>query len=976
MRCSLFPMIAAALHIAAWAGVALAAPARQVVSEAASQAPAPAEPMDLAGTWRFRLDPGDVGQQQRWFSQTLPQSIRLPGSLQEQGFGEEIRVDTRWTGDIIDRSYFESPRYARYRQPGNIKVPFWLQPKRHYVGPAWYQRDVIIPRGWQHKRVVLELERCHWQTTLWVDGNCLGTRDSLSTPHVYDLSGRVPPGKHTLTVRVDNRLVVNVGPNSHSVSDHTQTNWNGIVGRVRLAATDRVWLDGVQVYPDVPNRQARLRIVIKNATGKAGEAELKLRARLCDDAAPAQPPQTLKVALLAGAETPVEATCRLGPGARLWDEFQPALYEVQVSLQAHSPVAAADSRRVVFGMRNLETHGTRFVLNGRPVFFRGTLECCIFPLTGYPPTNIESWKRIIRICKSHGLNLLRFHSHCPPEAAFAAADELGFYLHVEGPSWANQGASLGRGDPLDRWLYDETDRILRTYGNHPSFLLMVYGNEPAGPGNGAAYLRKWVRYCQQKDPRRLYASASGWPLIDENQFHVTPEPRIQAWGQGLRSRINARPPETQTDYRHVVERHRVPLISHEIGQWCVYPNFDEIPKYRGALKPRNFEIFRDFLEDAGMLAQARDFLMASGKLQALCYKEEIESALRTPGFGGFELLDLHDFPGQGTALVGVLDPFWDSKPYLTPAQFRRFCNTTVLLARLPQRIFTTADTLQAGLEVSHFGPADLDHPQVLWRLVGDEGKPLASGRFQPQRIPTGSLTPVGQIAIRLDGIRAPQKLRLVAGIAQTDFENDWGLWVYPAAMPEEPPAGIVLAHALDEQILRELQHGRKVLLLIPPRQVKTSVALGFSSIFWNTAWTRRQAPHTLGILCDPQHPALAGYPTEYHTNWQWWDLIHSAATMEIDALPRHLRPLVQVVPDWFEPKRLALAFEARVAGGKLLACSMDLQTDLEHRPPARQMRASLLRYMAGPQFDPQVELSADHIRSLYRPASEQPNSPP
>ncbi len=962
MRSHLRAMIVAALTIAAWSGIALAA------SEPAAQAAAAAEAIDLAGTWRFRLDPHDAGQHQRWFAQTLPESIRLPGSLQEQGFGEEIRVDTRWTGDIIDRSYFESPRYAPYRKPGNIKVPFWLQPERHYVGPAWYQREVTIPAGWHDKRVVLELERCHWQTTLWADSKCLGSRDSLATPHVYDLSGHVPPGKHTLTLRMDNRLIVNVGPNSHSGSDHTQTNWNGIAGRLRLVATDRVWLDDVQVFPDVPGRQARFRIAIKNATGKPGEGELKLQVHLRGGAAPAHPPQTLKVALVPQGDTLVEATCPLGDGIRLWDEFQPALYEAQLSLETRSPVVAADSRRVVFGMRELSTRGTQFVLNGRPVFFRGTLECCIFPLTGYPPTDVDSWKRIIQVCKAHGLNLLRFHSHCPPEAAFVAADELGFYLHVEGPSWANQGASLGRGDPLDRWLYDETDRILRTYGSHPSFVLMLYGNEPAGPGNGAVYLRKWVRHYQEKDPRRLYSSASGWPLIDESQFHVTPEPRIQAWGQGLGSRINARPPETQTDYRAVVQRYRVPIISHEIGQWCVYPNFDEIPKYRGPLKPRNFEIFRDFLEHAGMLHLARDFLMASGKLQALCYKEEIESALRTPGFGGFELLDLHDFPGQGTALVGILDPFWDSKPYLTPGQFRRFCNTTVVLARLPQRIFTTAERLRASLEVSHFGPADLDHPQVVWHLLGSEGKPLATGRFQPQRIAMGSLTPVGEVELPLDRIPAPQKLRLVAGIDQTEFENDWDLWIYPATVPVGPPPGIILAQALDEHTLAALRAGRKVLLLIPPRQVKTDVVLGFSSIFWNTAWTRRQAPHTLGILCDPKHPALASFPTEYHTNWQWWELVHSAATMELDALPRPLRPLVQVVPDWFEPKRLALAFEARVAGGKLLACSMDLQTDLDRRPVARQMRASLLRYMASPKFDPQVELSADDIRNLYRPA--------
>ena len=237
------------------------------------------------------------------------------------------------------------------------------------------------------------------------------------------------------------------------------------------------------------------------------------------------------------------------------------------------------------------------------------------------------------------------------------------------------------------WLYREAERILKAYGNHPSFMLMPYGNEPGGKKAGA-WLAQWVTHWRAADSRRLYTSGSGWPQLPENQFHVTPDPRIQAWGDGLNSRINAKAPETTTDYRDYISQRSVPVISHEIGQWCVYPNFKEIPKYTGYLKPKNFEIFRDRLQANGLGALAQKFLLASGRLQALCYKEDIESALRTPGMGGFELLDLHDFPGQGTALVGVLDPFWEEKGYITAKEYSRFCNATVPLARLSKRVFT------------------------------------------------------------------------------------------------------------------------------------------------------------------------------------------------------------------------------------------------------------------------------------------------
>jgi len=456
-------------------------------------------------------------------------------------------------------------------------------------------------------------------------------------------------------------------------------------------------------------------------------------------------------------------------------------------------------------------------------------------------------------------------------------------------------------------------------------------------------------------------SGSGWPQIPENEYHVTPAPRIHQRGAGLRSRINARPPETATDYRDVVGRYGFPVVSHEIGQWCVYPNFAEVAKYTGSLKPRNFEIFRQLLDDAHMLDQAEAFLMASGKLQALCYKEEIESALRTPGFGGFQLLDLHDFPGQGTALVGVLDPFWDSKPYISPQEFRRFCGPTVPLARMIKRIYTSDETLVADVEVSHFGAEPLDGATVTWRLSD-----VARGSLPPIHANAGELKPVGRIEIPLQQVTTAQQLRLEVAVDSEAYVNGWDVWVYPPATQAEPPADRVLVADSLSDALRRLEEGGRVVLLANPQHVKTDVQIGFSSIFWNTAWTGNQPPHTLGILCDPKHPALARFPTECHSNWQWWGLVTRSRPMELDGLPAALRPLVQVVPDWFKPQRLGVLFEARVGQGKLLVCSMDLSSELANRPVARQMRQCLLQYAAGEQFQPQVAVSPADIRSLFR----------
>ena len=936
-----------------------------------------------------------MGVKERWFKRALAQRVKLPGSLPAQGLGDDVTLETKWTGSIVDRSWFTAPEYERYRQPGNLKVPFWLQPEKHYTGAAWYQRDFDLPANWQGQRVVLSLERPHWETRVWVDRRLMGTNQSLSTPHDYDL-GLLPAGKHTLTIRVDNRLVVDVGHDSHSVSDHTQGNWNGIVGRLELRATPPVWIDDLQVYPHVTTKSVTVKGRIGNVTGQPGRSRIFLHT---DYAALLQSARAdmkiLDVTWEVEGGT-FETTLPLGTSPRLWDEFDPVLFHLSAALAPALATNVTFSNTVTFGLREFTTQGTQFVINGRKTFIRGTLECCIFPKTGHPPTDVASWKRIVRIAKAHGLNNLRFHSWCPPEAAFVAADELGFYLHVEASSWANASTTLGDGKPVDQWLFEETDRILRYYGNHPSFVLMPYGNEPGGPKH-AQFLAKWVDYCKAKDPRRLYTAGAGWPQIRENQWHSSPDPRVQSWGGGLKTRINAQPPETRTDYRDYISARTVPVISHEIGQWCVYPNFDEMKKYTGYLKPRNFEIFRDTLAAHHQLHLAQKFLLASGKLQALCYKEDIESALRTPGMGGFQLLDLHDFPGQGTALVGVLDPFWESKGYVSTAEFSRFCDSTVPLARLNKRVFTSEEKLEADLEVAHFGSTSIEQAITTWKLVSDGGKAVASGQLPAQTIALGNGIALGRVSVGLRDVPAPARYKLVVALqgrdgvspapvstsssvhaqdrrgARTTFVNDWDIWVYPPNVDTEVPADVTVVDDLNDRAIAALDSGGKVLLLIPPSRVKADklgkVALGFSSIFWNTAWTKRQPPHTLGILCDQRHPALADFPTDAHSNWQWWYLVSRAGAMILDDLPPRLRPTVQVIDDWFTARRLGLLFEAKVGRGKLAVCSIDLQSDLASNPVARQFRHSLLRYLASDRFKPKVALSVEQVRAVMAPPS-------
>jgi hypothetical protein len=919
--------------------------------------------IDLSGTWLFQVDSLNKGVQEQWFNKRLDDQISLPGSMTTNGKGNEITVNTPWIGSIVDSSWFFEQEYAKYRKPGNIKVPFWLQPVKYYKGAAWYQKTVNVPAAWKDKHLELFIERSHWETTVWVDDQQVGMANSLGTPHVFDLSQALTPGSHRITVRIDNRVKdFDVGPNSHSISDHTQSNWNGMVGRLSISARPALFIDDVQLYPDIHKKQVTARIKVNNEAGRANKAEIQLLAKPGNAKAEQLKPVIKSITLQKG-ENIVEVEYPMGSQPLLWDEFNPNLYSLSVQVKGGKET---DVKTVSFGMRAFAAAGTQFTINGRLTFLRGTLECAIFPKTGYPPTDVASWMHIFKVARSYGLNHMRFHSWCPPEAAFVAADRSGFYLHVEASSWANQGSAVGDGKPVDKYIYDESERIVKAFGNHPSFCMLAYGNEPAGK-NHKKYLTEYVNYWKKKDPRRLYTTAAGWPVIPESDFNSTPDPRIQAWGQGLKSIINSQAPKSNYDWRDIISKWKQPTVSHEIGQWCVYPDFKEIKKYTGVLKAKNFEIFQEKLKDHGMGHLADSFLLASGKLQALCYKADIEAALRTPGFGGFQLLDLHDFPGQGTALVGVLNPFWEDKGYITGKEYSRFCNATVPLARLPKMVYLNSEELSVPVEVAHFGAAALNNVTPTWTITDVTGKVLFRGQLPAADIPLGNCHQLGEIKQSLASIDQPGKLSLT--IAVGDHQNSWDLFVYPASLPEVDRE-VVVTQQLDERALQTLNKGGKVLLTLQQGALRPekggAIQIGFSSIFWNTAWTGKQAPHTLGILVDPKHPALSAFPTEYYSNWQWWDAMSHSNAIKLDTVAKGLQPIIRVIDDWVTANALGLVFECRVGNGKLIVSGIDLVSNQDKRPEARQLLYSLKKYMATPAFAPKTQVDIERIKGLTK----------
>ncbi|MDD4970383.1 MAG: beta-glucuronidase [Paludibacter sp.] len=917
--------------------------------------------INLKGKWSFAMDEKDQGITQKWFTQRLKDSINLPGSMVENLKGDDITLETKFTASIYDSSWYFNPYMAKYRQPGNLKMPFWLTQLKHYTGLAWYQTEVHIPASWTGTHMTLNLERPHFITRLWIDDNQAGTQNSLTVPHVFDLTNLLTPGKHIITIRIDNRLKsMDVGTNSHSVTDQTQGNWNGIVGDMLLKSGSLQYINDVQVFPDLKHKIALVKIQIMNLDNKTVSGKISLAAKSFNsDKTHIVPPLEVPVSL-STKETNLEIKMPMGDGMLTWDEFAPALYNLTATLTAENQL---NSRSVEFGMREITIQGKYFYINGNKTVLRGTVENCVFPLTGYAPMDEPSWERVFRICKSYGLNHMRFHSYCPPEAAFKAADRIGFYLQPEGPSWPNHSTQLGRGLSIDTYLMDETKRMVKEYGNYASFTFMAAGNEPRGAW--VPWVGKFVDYWKATDSRRLYTGASvgnGWAWQPKSQYHVKAGARGLSWS-------NVRP-ETMSDYRSKIDTVKQPYVSHETGQWCAFPNFEEIKKYTGVTRAKNFELFQEDLADHDMADLSHDFLIASGKLQALCYKHEIERTLRTPDYAGFQLLSLNDYSGQGTAMVGVLDAFWDEKGYTTAPAFRRFCNSTVPLIRTEKFVYKNSETLIAKVEVAHFGKAPITNTKTLWRIQNEAGTILKQGVVSEKDIPVGTDFELGVLNLNLSEFKTPMKLNLEIAIEGTGFVNDWNFWVYPDHKQEVNTTGIYITSTLDTKAINQLNQGQNVLLLAAGHiQYGKDVSQFYSPVFWNTSWFKMRPPHTTGMLVNNTHPVFKDFVTDSWGDMQWWELINHAQTMLLTDFPKGFKPIVQPIDTWFQNRKLGMLFETNVGKGKLIMTSIDLQSDLANRPVASQLYQSIINYMQSDKFHPSVTVEMNTIRDLYEKKS-------
>lgn len=887
--------------------------------------------IDLSGTWQCDIE-GMSGP------------IAIPGTLDQSRIGYADVGGKKWHPD-------NDTNTALYQTSEGIRTR--LTRVVTHEGPARISRRL----DWEapaDKRIFIDVERSR-HLTLAVNGQRVSacSERSVSTPYTFEVTGLMT-GRDEIVFTSDNSypgwphdaIVF-----SSSATDETQTNWNGLLGYVRLRVEERTFIQAVRAYP----HGDRLDVCVEVNAADPVLASVTLGSDALDG------PVALTAALESGVREIWARELPLRSGVRRWDEEEGNLCRLTASL-------GEQTCTIRFGVRDIRAEGGYLTLNGRRIFLRSEANCAVFPETGYPPMSVEEWKQILGMYRSYGVNLMRFHSHTPPETAFTAADELGMLMQPELGHWNPETAF--ESDESIAYYTGELRGTLRTLANHPSFVMMTFGNELASHDLGHQRMEELLALAHSLDATRLFACASnahyGWyGHQGSSDFYTSTNLRqhqLRATYAEMLGYLNHDYPDARHNYESAMAEVRKecgkPVITFEVGQFEVLPDFGEIDDFHGVTRAVNYELIRRKVAEEGLLDEWAAQVEATGELSNLCYREEIEAALRTPSLSGISLLGIQDFPGQGTALVGMLNAHLRPKPYAfaQPERFRAFFRAVLPLVLLEKYTYESTETLSACVTLANYGKVPLTGTPE-WSLSGEGFS--ACGTLPQLTAPAGGLTTLGRICIPLTPVCRAAKLTLTIRLG--DAKNSYPLWVYPPLQPHCPDT-VHECRTLDDEAVAVLAKGGTVYL--SPDSTKTalpqSIQAQFSTDFWSVGTFPRQEGG-MGQLIDADHPVFAAFPTEQHTNWQWWPMASQRAMI----LPRRMQAIITEMDSYAYLRPMAKLLECRCGGGRLMLSSLGLH-QLQQYPEARALQAGIYDYLRSASGLPAQEMTIDEVRALVK----------
>lgn len=850
--------------------------------------------IDLSGQWQVKLD----AEKQETMPQAYPETMMLPGTTSAAGLG--MPNPAKETGCLTDAYRFE--------------------------GAVWFMRT-FTAGDWTGEQTMLTLERTR-KTTVYLDGRPIGHQESLCTPHRYFLPP-VHAGEHTLVIRVDNTDYPTRG--GHLTSPDTQSNWNGITGEISLTVAHTLLTD-LTVRPDL--RRGCLRVHGHIIGAPDGVAGIVLPGQMEH--------------LLPYRRGVLDGECPLKGNEAFWDEAHPEIHTISIDLDG-------DVYETTFGLRDVRTVGRRLLINGRETFLRGKVDNLLYPKTGYTPTDVASWMTILGIAKEYGINHYRYHTACPPDAAFTAADLLGVYMAPELPFWGTVAEEGEEGyDERERdFLFQEGFRILREYGHHPSFLWLSLGNELWGSKD---VLNRMMRAYREADDTKLYSSGANNyqfvpDVLDEENVFVgvrlgrerlirgsyamcdAPQGIVQTTAPESVSNYDASiVPETlgqsgeagkvQIQYGTGVKEvdaqsteafiPDVPLISHEVGQYVFYPDFSEISHYTGPLKPRNIEAMRENLERAGLYGEHEAFFRQTGHLAVECYKREIETLLRSREVSGFQLLDLQDYTGQGTALVGVLNAMMENKGLISAEEWREFCAGTVVLGEFASFTGMMGEDIRFDVQISECDP-EKQHTCIRCILMDGERELYACDVTPGAR--QGRLTDAVSVTFPAECYRDAMQERITGLTVVLTLEdgtrNHYPIWLIPQVDIRITREGIEKDGRMVAFVSAE-EKADGAAIVVP--SAGGQLPAEYCTDFWCYPMFRSISESmgkpvpvgTMGLSIDTASPLLKRFAQEDYTTPAWYAILQTA---HVQRLPADIHPAVQMIDNTERCARLGILYQ-------------------------------------------------------------------
>ncbi len=691
-----------------------------------------------------------------------------------------------------------------------------LARKYPVCGKVYYRKEIEITDDMASTDLELYLERTKY-TKVYIDGKRVSESHETIVPQRHRIS-RLTSGLHVLIIEVDNDLesyedFPSILMNGHQYTDHTQTNWNGIIGQIKLILIPDVYICSVNIWKSNEENEISIILDVESVIQKRIHFNMQL-----DNASyimKAEEERELSVGI-----NRIRLTIYPESKLKAWNEFETVLYHFKMIAVDYDTELEVDDHEEIIGFCDSHVKDKKIFVSNMAVFLRGSVDCCIYPLTGYPPMTANEWTSIFNLYKEYGMNHCRFHSWCPPEAAFQAADSVGIYLQIEMPGFAVPfylREDYEYDDILNRYYYDQAVKIIKQYGNHPSFLIFAIGNELNG--NIRAYT-KLLRYLKEIRPDLLYTQGA-------NNFLENPicSPEDDVWitmrtspNSNIRTSFshNDLPlghiqtkaiASTQNSYENEVALSDIPLVAHEIGQFQVCPNLNEENMYRGVLQSNALRIYREQMKEKGLLSKAEEFYQASGRLAVQLYKEEIESNLRTEGMSGFQLLGLQDFTGQGTAFVGILNSFLQSKNLISSEDWRRFCAPAVILVKISSYVYTVGEPISLQVLLYNYGCVPINSSLKVSLTVNHET--IAEWKGHNINCVNGHLHNLGELILETEQSAVPAKAELKVEFG--NIRNIYPIWIYPKEDIEEL-GDIVITDNLSEQDKEWLTTGGKILL--------------------------------------------------------------------------------------------------------------------------------------------------------------------